>query len=303
MLLDIVLILLPLLLGYAIPLHSRLWLARLQKLTSQMVYLILALMGIGLAFVENLGLHLVLILQSAALFAGAICSANLLMLWWLDRKHPPLHEEQALSAQSKWQMARESLRMALVVIAGFLLGLLLEKGSLPVHTWSNWALMVLLLFIGIQMRNSGMSLKQILLNSWALKIAGSILLSSWLGGLLAGSLLGHSWYESLALASAFGWYSLSGIVVGGELGPVLGSIAFLNDLARELLAIILIPLLMRRHPSSAIGLGGATALDFTLPVIQKAGGLAVVPIAVVSGFLLSLLGPPLMLFFLSFHAG
>ena len=301
MLLDIVVILLPLILGYAIPLHSRLWLYRLQKLTSQMVYLILALMGIGLAFVENLDLHLVLILKSVALFSFTICGANLLMLWWLDRKRTPLHEEEALSTHSKWQMARESLRMALVVIAGFMIGLLLEKGSLPVHTSSNWALMLLLLFIGIQMRNSGMNLKQILLNSWALKIAGSIVLSSWLGGLLAGTLLGLAWYESLALSSAFGWYSLSGIVVGGELGPVMGSVAFLNDLARELLAIMAIPLLMRRHPSSAIGLGGATALDFTLPVIQKAGGLVVVPIAVVSGFLLSLLGPPLMLFFLSFH--
>ena len=60
-------------------------------------------------------------------------------------------------------------------------------------------------------------------------------------------------------------------------------------------------LLMRHHGSAAIGLGGATALDFTLPIIQKAGGIQVVPVAVVSGFLLSLLGPVLMLTFLSFH--
>ncbi len=129
MLLDIVVILLPLILGYAIPLHSRLWLSRLQKLTSQMVYLILALMGIGLAFVENLDLHLVLILKSVALFSFTICGANLLMLWWLDRRRTPLHEEEALSTHSKWQMVRESLRMALAVIPiavvlGFLLSLL-----------------------------------------------------------------------------------------------------------------------------------------------------------------------------------
>ena len=56
---------------------------------------------------------------------------------------------------------------------------------------------------------------------------------------------------------------------------------------------------MRRHPSAAIGYGGATALDFTLPVIQKSGGITVVPVAIVSGFILSLLGPILILGFLA----
>ena len=45
--------------------------------------------------------------------------------------------------------------------------------------------------------------------------------------------------------------------------------------------------------------GGATALDFTLPVIQKSGGIQVVPVAIVSGFILSLLGPILILGFLA----
>ncbi|MBB3189500.1 uncharacterized membrane protein YbjE (DUF340 family) [Halomonas cerina] len=80
---------------------------------------------------------------------------------------------------------------------------------------------------------------------------------------------------------------------------MLGGIAFLNDLTRELVAFVLIPLVIRRHAALAIGYGGATAMDFTLPVIQQHGGVACVPIAVVSGFLLSLLSPPLILFLLS----
>ena len=50
---------------------------------------------------------------------------------------------------------------------------------------------------------------------------------------------------------------------------------------------------------AAIGYGGATALDFTLPVIQKSGGIQVVPVAIVSGFIMSLLGPILILAFLA----
>ncbi|MEZ8138541.1 LysO family transporter, partial [Vibrio splendidus] len=42
-----------------------------------------------------------------------------------------------------------------------------------------------------------------------------------------------------------------------------------------------------------------TAMDFTLPVIQTTGGVRCVPIAIVSGFILSLLVPILMLFFVS----
>lgn len=299
MLFDVILILLPLICGYLIPLHSTIWLKRLQWLCSQMVYLILFLMGIGLAFVDQLDQHLLPLLRSAGVLTICICGANMLALWWLDRHQRQQHEETALAPQSKWRMAWESIRMALVVLAGVGLGLLLEKNALPVHEWSNWALMLLLLLIGIQMRNSGMSLRQMLVNVWALQIAGLIVLSSWLGGLIAGFLLGWSWHQSLAISSAFGWYSLSGILVSGELGPLVGSAAFLNDLFRELLALVAIPVLMRRHPSAAVGLGGATALDFTLPIIQRSGGLVMVPIAVVSGFILSLLGPLLMLFFLS----
>jgi uncharacterized membrane protein YbjE (DUF340 family) len=49
----------------------------------------------------------------------------------------------------------------------------------------------------------------------------------------------------------------------------------------------------------AIGYGGATAMDFTLPVIRSSGGLPCVPVAIASGFLLSFLSPVLMGVFLS----
>lgn len=70
-----------------------------------------------------------------------------------------------------------------------------------------------------------------------------------------------------------------------------------NDLARELLAIMLIPGLIRRSRSTALGLCGATSMDFTLPVLQRSGGVEIVPAAIVHGFILSLLVPLLMAFF------
>ena len=87
--------------------------------------------------------------------------------------------------------------------------------------------------------------------------------------------------------------------MGDAFGPIFGGASFLIELMRELVDLIAIPLLIRSYPSTAIGYAGATAMDFTLPVIQTTGGVRCVPVAIVSGFILSLLVPVMMLFFVS----
>jgi len=83
-------------------------------------------------------------------------------------------------------------------------------------------------------------------------------------------------------------------------GPMQGSIAFFNDLSREILSLFLIPLFMQHYRSAAIGITGATALDCTLPIIQKSGGIEVTPIAISFGMVTNLLPPLLLVFFSSF---
>ena len=96
------------------------------------------------------------------------------------------------------------------------------------------------------------------------------------------------------MASGFGWYSLSGILLTESFGPVIGSAAF-NDGA-GVNRHHADPGLVRRSRSTALGLSGATSMDFTLPVLQRSGGLEMVPAAIVHGFILSLLVPVLMAF-------
>lgn len=60
---------------------------------------------------------------------------------------------------------------------------------------------------------------------------------------------------------------------------------------------MLIPGMVLRSRSTALGLCGATSMDFTLPVLQRSGGVEIVPAAIVHGFILSLLVPVLMAFF------
>lgn len=162
---------------------------------------------------------------------------------------------------------------------------------------SEYTLIFLLFLVGIQLRNNGMSLRQIVLNRRGMIVAVVVTASSLLGGILNAFILGLPLKTGLAMASGFGWYSLSGILLTESFGPVIGSAAFFNDLCRELLAIMLIPGLIRRSRSTALGLCGATSMDFTLPVLQRSGGVEIVPAAIVHGFLLSLLVPILIAFF------
>ena len=159
--------------------------------------------------------------------------------------------------------------------------------------------MLLLFLIGLQLKNAGLPLRRLLVNRQGLGIALTVVASSLLAGLVLVPVLALPWHDVLALSAGFGWYSLSGIVIGDALGPAWGGVAFLNDVIREIIALALIPLLIGARPAMAIGYGGATAMDFTLPVIRSSGGLACVPVAIASGFLLSFLSPVLMAVLLS----
>ncbi len=298
MYLGLLLVLLPLALGYCIPCRSTALLHALNITVLRMVYLILFLMGISLAFVDDLVAHLGTIFGVSIVFLVCISAANLGALWLLDRGRKHLTGERGAAA-SKWTVFFDSAWLCLTILTGVAVGQFLDPSWFSVDTLSEAALMLLLLLIGIQLRNSGMGLRQILLNRWGLTIASVVLVSSWAGGLVAAWALHMPLSQGLAFASGYGWYSLSGILISDQLGPVLGSAAFINDLARELLAIVMIPTLMRRFPSTAIGYGAATAMDFTLPMLQRTGGITVVPVAIVSGFILSLAAPVCMLAFLS----
>jgi uncharacterized membrane protein YbjE (DUF340 family) len=294
---GLLIILLPLIIGYLIPLKKSALLYAINRLLSWMVYVILFIMGVSLAFLDNLSTNLLLIFKYAAVCFLCIFILNFVALWVLEKRKPWKSNHQQESLPSRLNMAIDSLKLCGVVIAGFLLGLTQWHWLTYASEASEVALIFLLALVGMQLRNSSMTLRQIILNRRGMLVASVVAVSSLVGGALAALLLGLPLNTGLAMASGYGWYSLSGIVLTDSFGPVVGSAAFFNDLARELCAIMLIPTLVRSSRSSALGLCGATSMDFTLPVLQRSGGLDMVPPAVVHGFLLSLIAPILMAFF------
>ena len=294
---GLLIILLPLVIGYLIPLHRPSALKLIARLLSWIVYVILFFMGISLAFLDNLASNLLAILHYAAVSVVIILLCNIAALMWLEQKMPWQNHHRQEKLPSRLAMALESLQLCGVVFIGFMIGLSGISFLQHATEASEDTLIFLLFLIGIQLRNNGMTLRQIVLNRRGMIVAVVVMVSSLLGGIINAFILDLPLKTGLAMASGFGWYSLSGILLTESYGPVIGSAAFFNDLARELLAIMLIPGLVRRSRSTALGLCGATSMDFTLPVLQRSGGVEIVPAAIVHGFILSLLVPILMAFF------
>ena len=295
---GLLIILLPLVLGYLIPIKNKNVLHRVHQTLNSMVYVILFLMGITLALLENLSVHLVSILIYALTFFGCIFGMNIISLVILDKLDPwkvPQHKQE--KPPSRIKMVFESLQLCGVLLIGFVVGLTGFEFLHYADKGSQIDLMLLLLLVGVQLRNSGMHIKQILINRRGTTIALVMGVSALIGGAIAAFVLGLPVKMGLALASGFGWYSLTGILLTDAYGPVMGSAAFFNDLMRELAAIMLIPLIINRYRSTALGICGSTSMDFTLPVLQRSGGVAIVPAAIVHGFVLSLITPILMAFF------
>ena len=294
---GLLIILIPLIVGYLIPLRQLSALKLINRLLSWIVYVILFFMGISLAFLDNLATNLLSILHSSFITMGVILLCNIAALFWLERVIPWKNHHHQEKLPSRIAMALESLKLCGVVVLGFMLGLTGFAFLQHATEASEYTLIFLLFLIGIQLRNNGMTLKQIVLNRRGMMVAVIVVGSSLVGGVINAFILDLPLNTALAMASGFGWYSLSGILLTESFGPVIGSAAFFNDLGRELIAIMLIPGLVRRSRSTALGLCGATSMDFTLPVLQRSGGLEMVPAAIVHGFILSLLVPIMMAFF------
>ncbi|WP_413284377.1 lysine exporter LysO family protein [Vibrio sp. MA40-2] len=288
----------PLIVGYFFAISDKKLLNHINAYTAQLIYVILFLMGLSLAALDNLSSNLQTILKYTATFFVLLGLCNLLALPLVDKLFP-LKTEQSKQKIPLSSMALESVKLIVVVGAGLMIGLILNFDLSWVDTASEWILFLLLFLIGIQLRNSGLSLKQILLNKHGMIIALVIIITSWIGGILSALWLEIPIAQGLAMSSGFGWYSLSGILMGDAFGPIFGGASFMIELLRELFALVMIPMLIQSRPCSAIGYAGATAMDFTLPIIQTSGGVKCVPVAIVSGFILSLFVPVFMLFFVS----
>ncbi len=289
----------PLFFGYLFRVSNHAILQWVNRITMYCLYLILLIMGISLGQLDELTTTLPQIGATALGLTVILHGCNIIALVIFDKCYPMARRAHNLEAlPSRWKVLMESVQLCLTVFIGGLVGFF-TKGlvDFPLHS-STYVLVVMIFCVGIQLRNSGIPLKEVFLNQRGILTSLVFMGSGLVGGVIASYVLDLPMIRALALASGFGWYSLSSVLVNDAWGAVYGSIAFFNDLSREIFCLFAIPFFMRLFPSTAVGLGGATSLDATLPIIQKSGGIQIVPLAISFGFIVNLVVPILLAFFI-----
>lgn len=209
--------------------------------------------------------------------------------------------------------AKEGRQMKIVAVffAALILGLshVLSAEFIP-EGLSKYLLYLLMFLVGLGVGSSdnlssmfkGISPISFLLPLCT--IAGSFSMTILIWPLLNGVSL----FDSLAISSGFGYYSLSSVMItelktpliGATAAAELGAMALLANIFRELMALSLSPFLYRRFgPFAPIAAAGVTSYDVMMPTIVRLCGKQYVPLTILNGFCLDLLVPVLVLFFAS----
>lgn len=192
--------------------------------------------------------------------------------------------------------------MMYIIIASLVLGIFSGYFILPEGIISNldiiasFALNLLILSVGIDLGTNKSVFYSIRDTGFKiLLIPASIILGSLFGGTIAALIYGMPINLGFAISSGFGWYSLSGVILSELSGPEAGTIAFLTNVFRELIAVLTIPFLAKKlNYYTAIAPAGATSMDTTLPLISEATDSKTVLVAFINGAILSTLVPILV---------
>lgn len=292
---QLIAILIAIIVGYSCR-HLPFSMNTLNRVLSIAIIIILLIMGYEFGGTAgNLIKELYVLSKIVAIFVVSLFILNVAVVSLVCKKYARSQDREIiLHSHGFLYYLKSSGKYLIYVFAGILLGYYLNI-KLPYVDYTISLILLLVLFIiGYQLRAQNIALKSLLLNKEGLLLSLAIVTSSTIAGVIGSFIAGVSVKTGIVLSSGFGWYTLSGILTGQLINQHMGTAAFFIDFMREILSLLLIPLFGVRYPAQAIGYAGATALDFTLPVIKETIGADKVPLAITSGMILSVLVPLLI---------
>lgn len=131
----------------------------------------------------------------------------------------------------------------------------------------------------------------------AMLIPLGIIIGSVGAGVLCSLFFRHHFNENLALASGFGWSSLSAVILTKRFGATAGLMGILTNVLRWVISIIFIPIVSKKiNGYCAIALAGANSMDISLEPIMKHCNEKVVLLAILNGGILTILTPIILTF-------
>lgn len=196
------------------------------------------------------------------------------------------------------------MKGSLIIVGFFILGIAAGlSGMVPESIIDGdltfYALCALLLCVGIGIgsdRNIVTKFKSLDVRMALLPLGTA--LSTFAGSLVVSFILsGRSPLDCLAVGSGFGYYSLSSIFITEYKGAELGTIALLANIIREMVTLLLSPVLAKVFgPLAPISSGGVTSMDTTLPIIMASSGEQYSAVSIFHGFILDFSIPFLVTF-------
>lgn len=196
------------------------------------------------------------------------------------------------------------MKGSLIIVGFFILGIAAGlSGMVPESIIDGdltfYALCALLLCVGIGIGSD----RNIVTKFKSLDVRMALLPLGTALGTFAGSLAvslilsGRSPLDCLAVGSGFGYYSLSSIFITEYKGAKLGTIALLANIIREMVTLLLSPVLAKVFgPLAPISSGGVTSMDTTLPIIMASSGEQYSAVSIFHGFILDFSIPFLVTF-------
>ncbi|MDI9495286.1 MAG: lysine exporter LysO family protein [Bacillota bacterium] len=179
------------------------------------------------------------------------------------------------------------IALALGILSGYL--------AAPDSVYENTGLLMdiglclLLFFVGLDLGSNKDIFKNLKNSGFRILIvpAGTIL-GSLAGGIVCSLIFDINIFGALAIASGMSWYTLSAIIIT-PISSELGTIAFLSNVFREVLAFVAIPFIAKNIGYlETIAAGAAISMDTGLPMVTRNTNSEVAVISFISGVILSL---------------
>ncbi len=269
---------------------------KLIKSIAPLVWFMLFLLGFEFGEIVFSAQSMLKVIKNSIIFSSLTTFIPVFLLWFLkDFQNHTRHKQ--LSLKTALPAIKESTMALGACVLGALLFVVQNKMGYDISLFeSSDLLLVLILLVGLDLTQ--VKLDKRYFSKSILIIPFLVIVGSLLGAFIASFLSGEELRLSLALSSGFGWFTLSSVVIGEAYGVEYGSMALLIDLFRELIAIVLLYFIGEKHPKVAIGAAAATALDSTLPIIKQTCSSSYIPIALFSGFILTVLAPVFITLFI-----
>ena len=184
------------------------------------------------------------------------------------------------------------MKGSLIIVGFFALGIVAGLLSIVPQSFvesdvSYYALCALMFCVGIGIGSDSGILSSFRKVNPRLMLLPLMTIFGTLAGTAAAALLlpHRHLFDCMAIGSGFGYYSLSSIFITEYRGAELGTIALLANIVREMITLLLAPMLAKLFgPLAPITAGGATTMDTTLPIIAQASGQKYVALSIYHGF-------------------